>query len=98
MIAGNYRFFPSMMLTSRPGGDDSGELEAGLLEQGAVLDRGSFLAARDQQHDQIEELAVERLVPRRNDTLDDEQFACRRHRAMAVAQDRQALRPRPNRG
>src|SRR5262249_41070472 len=52
---------------------------------------GSFLAARDKQHDQIEELAVERFVPRRNDTLDDEQFACGQHRTMAIAKYRQTL-------
>ena len=67
-------------------GHNSCQLEAGSLEQGPEFVLGSLLAAGDQQHDQIEELAVVRLVAGRNDTLDDEQFARRQHCSVAVAQ------------
>jgi len=68
-------------------GDDFGKIEAGLLEERAVLVFGAFFAAGNHEHYEVEELAAERFVPGRNDAFYQKKPTVRGHGAVAVAED-----------
>ena len=93
-----YRFIASRMLISVPVGIDPCKLETGLGKQRPVLVFGSFFAAGNQQHDQIEELAAERFVAGRNDAFDDKQFAVRMTSPDGSCAGSSATSRHPNRG
>ena len=62
-----------------------------LCRAGPYIPVHAFFPAGKGQHDHVEHFAGVRRVPARKSHSDDMQSAVRRHRAAAVAEDRQTL-------
>ena len=68
-----------MMLTSVLVGTIFESVKPAFSNRVLVLALGSLLAAGDEEHDQVEELAAKGFVSRRDDAFDYQQFAVGRH-------------------